>query len=126
MTETVEKRRHPRCSMDREIIFSHASQTEIYRGLARNHGRFSLYFESPTKLVPGTILFIRSVGAGSAEGSAAGNSPASAELPIERSTGGACSELKTQVVAQVRRCVEIAGSGETFYGTALEFIDPAV
>jgi hypothetical protein len=125
MTETVEKRRHPRCSVDREIIFSHGSQTEFYRGLARNHGRFSLYFESSTKLVPGILLFIRSVGAGSAEGSAAGNTQASADLHIERTTG-ACSELKTQVVAQVKRCLEIAGSGETFYGTAVEFIDPAV
>lgn len=131
MTGIEEKRRHPRCSMDRQIIFSHGSQEEFYPGLARNHSRYSLYFESQTRLVPGTLLFIRAVGGELPETSVSNpgqtmQSPTSVEPVSGNRRAGACSELKSQVVGQVRRCVEIFGSGETTYGTGVEYVSPAV
>ena len=115
--------------MDRQIVFTYGSRTQFYPGRARNHSRFSLYFESHTPLVPGTLLFIRTVGDDSTAATVS-------DAEEDRSTPAgpddshritqACSELKSQVVAQVRRCVEITGSGYTVYGTGVEFVSPAV
>lgn len=129
MIEKEEKRRHSRCGMDREIVFWFGNQTQIHHGLAKNYGRFSLYFESTTALASGTLLFIRTAGGGSGEFSDAGKSSevtALADRDDHKRIPGACSELKTLVVAQVRRCVEITNSSGTLYGTGVEYVSPAV
>lgn len=128
MTEMIEKRRHPRCGVDREILFSYGSHAELLHGLARNCSRYSLYFESTTALAPGTLLFVRMTGGGSIESADKGKSmeAAVAASEVRDTANTACRELKTTVVAQVRRCVEIADSEKTIYGTGAEYVSPAV
>ena len=128
MIEPKERRRHPRCNLNRKIEFSRGSQKQIYRALAKNHSRYSLYFESGTALVPGTLLFIRPTGDGSKAGEIARlESRPLSENPIApKQPPVSCSELKMVVVAQVRRCAEISGSGNAFYGIGVEYVSPAV
>ena len=128
MIEPQERRRHSRCNLNRKIEFSHGSQTQFHRGLAKNHSRYSLYFESAMALVPGTLLFIRTTGDGSTAGEIVRleSRPLSENHIAPKHPPVACSELKTVVVAQVRRCVEISGSGNAFYGTGVEYVSPAV
>jgi hypothetical protein len=117
--------------MDRQIIFSHGSRKEFYSGLAKNHSRFCLYFESHTELVPGALLFIHTDGddsAGACVAHAEISMNTSAPIEPDDSDRGAeaCNETKSQVVAQLRRCVEISDSGDTICGTGVEFVSPAV
>lgn len=129
MIEPKERRRHPRCNLHRKIVFSHGSQEQIHRGLAKNHSRSSLYFESAVAMVPGTLLFIRTAGGVESKARDTGRS-ASRPLSEKRLAGkqppAACSEGKTVVVGQVRRCVEIPGSEKALYGTGVAYVSPAV
>ena len=129
MTPRKEKRRHSRCNLEREIVFSTGSQTKLHHGVTKNYSRFSLYFESETAFVPGTLLFIRTkIGdpAGSSDAAYPGGGVTFADLDDIDRNAVACSELKNIVVGQVKRCVEITDSGETVYGTGVAYISPAV
>lgn len=126
-----ERRRHPRCNLEREIVFSTGSQTELRYGVTKNYSRFNLYFESATALVPGTLLFIRTK---TDEGAPmifadVGNPVETArhtDTDTDDQDAVACSVMKNLVVAQVMRCEKIAGSGESVYGTGVAYISPAV
>ena len=98
-------------------------------GVTKNYSRFDLYFESATALVPGTLLFVRTVTGEPvdlADANSTVETPGHAAPDIPEPDAVACSEMKNLVVAQVMRCEEITDSGETVYGTGVTYISPAV
>ena len=115
--------------MKREIIFLYGNQTEYHHGMARNHSRLSLYFESARALVPGTLIFIRTTSGEWPEPTDTGKQeeikpPAGLNDTDEQ--GPVCRELKTVVTAEVKRCVRIADSNAATFGIGAEYVSPAV
>lgn len=129
MTHSEERRRHPRCRRQEDIVFTYGRQAKFQSGRVKNYSRSSLYFESPAELAAGTLLFIRAADDDSEDLPAAGDADsaaASAAAADPDPVSAACREWKTLVVGQVRRCEKIAGSGKALYGTGVEYVSPAV
>ena len=126
--EKKERRRNKRCNEDTRIVYSFFNQTEQHAGLARNYSRFGMYLESDRPLPPGTTIVIRTLGcvANNRYGSSFKRGPAdnyckNALLPSE-----ACQELKTLVVAEVKRCENCKDLNRERYGIGVYYISPAV
>lgn len=122
MTE-INKRRHPRCSKDTSISFATFNKKKQYQALTRNYCRTGMYFEAEKRLQPGLIIQIRPVDC-TAEHQAGKVAPyyCTKVLPGEPS----CLELKTLVLAQVRRCTIISDVRPYRYGIGVEYVSPAV
>ena len=102
-----ERRRNKRCNEDTGIGYSFFNHTKQHAAVARNYSRSGMYFESDRPLPPGTTIVIRTLDCETADnryGSSFERGPAAyyckdAQLPSE-----ACQDLKTLVVAEVKRC----------------------
>ena len=127
--EKQERRRHKRCEEDIGIVYSFLNQTKQYAGLARNYSRFGMYFESNRSLTPGTTIVIRTLSCDTAGGRDAGSfapGPEPFHCEDSRLKSEACREIKTLVVAQVKRCENCNVINEERYGIGVHYISPAV
>jgi hypothetical protein len=115
------RRKHPRCEKDTAVTYlflTGATQTDA---VARNYSRFGMYLETSESLEPGTIIAIRNVACGG------DGAPENALVSSSGDTGmtGACQELNTQVVGEVKRCDKIKAETATRYGIAVRYLSPA-
>ena len=123
--EKKERRRNKRCYEDTGIVYSFINQAEQHAAVARNYSRFGMYFESDRPLPPGTTIVIRTLGCDTAVnrvGSSLERGPATyyckdAQLPSE-----ACQELKTLVVAEVKRCDNFKDPIRERYGISVHYL----
>jgi len=127
--EEKERRRHKRCEEDTGILYSFLNQTKHRAALARNYSRFGMYFESNRPLTPGTTIVIRTLGCDTtdehyADSFEQGPEPYYCKDSLLKSE--ACRELKTLVVAQVKRCEICNDLNEERYGISVQYISPAV
>jgi hypothetical protein len=126
--EIQERRKHPRCDEDTGIFYSFLNKSGRHAAVARNYSRYGMYFESDTPLVPGTTIVIRPLGCDAAGDPAAGSfakGPVPFYCGVARPIAGPCSELKSLVTAQVKRCEKINDLTER-YGIGVVFIAPAI
>lgn len=127
--EKNERRRNKRCNQDTAIVYSYFNQTEQHDALARNYSRLGMFFETDRPLAPGTTIVIRTLGCDTADhryGSGFKSGPAAfyckdAQLPSE-----SCQELKTLVVAEVKRCENCKDLNREHYGIGVHYMSPAV
>jgi hypothetical protein len=115
------RRKHPRCEKDTAVTYLFLNSTTQTDAVARNYSRFGMYLETSESLEPGTIITIRNVGYGG-EGA-----PENALVSSSEDTGitGACQELKTQVMGEVKRCDKIKEETASRYGIAVRYLSPA-
>jgi hypothetical protein len=127
--EKQERRRNKRCNEDTVIVYSFFNQTKQHAAVARNYSRFGMYFETDRPLPPGTTIVIRTLSCDVADnrydnsferGSAAYYCK-DAQLLSE-----ACQELKTVVVAEVKRCENCKDLNRESYGIGVHYLSPAV
>jgi hypothetical protein len=127
--EKKERRGNKRCNEDTEIVYSFFNQTKQHTAVARNYSRFGMYFETDRPLPLGTTIVIRTQCcdiADSQYGSTFERGPApyyckDVQLPSE-----ACQELKTLVVAEVKRCDYCKELNREHYGIGVHYMSPAV
>lgn len=120
MTDLM-RRKHQRCAKDRAITYTFMNKAERYQAIARNHSRFGLYFESHRSLVPGTLIVIQN---STSDTKNSRNTEADSKFTVT-GPSGACQELKTQVVGEVKRCEKIKEAAKSRYGIAVRYISPA-
>jgi hypothetical protein len=127
--EKKERRKNKRCHENRRIVYSFINQTKQHAAVARNYSRFGMYFESNRPLSPGTNIVIRTLGcdtAGNRYGGSFDRGPAADDRKDTQLPSEACWELKTLVVAEVKRCVNSKDLNREKYGVAVHYISPAV
>jgi hypothetical protein len=116
-----DRRKHPRCSQATAVFYHFLNKLQRHEALVRNYSRFGMYLETDHALAPGTIIVIRSKSCG------AGGDPEfePAYCSINRAVSDACQELKTQVMAEVKRCEALKEGTVPLFGIALRYISPA-
>ena len=127
--EEQERRRHRRCNEDTGIVYSFFNQTEQHAAVARNYSRFGMYFESDRPLPPGTAIAIRTLDCnttGDRDGSSFERGPAAYYCKDTHLPSEACQELKTFVVAEVKRCENCKDLNRERYGIGVHYISQAV
>jgi hypothetical protein len=88
-----------------------------------------MYIESDKPLSPGTTIVIRTPGCGTADnrqGSSSESGPAAYYCKDTRLPSEACQELKTIVVAEVKRCEIFKDLNRERYGIGVHYLSPAV
>lgn len=124
-----ERRRHKRCNEDTEIVYSFFNRTEKHAAVSRNYNRFGIYFESERPLSPGTAIVIRTLGCNTADSHGRGGferGPLSYYCKDTQRTSEVCRELKTLVVAEVKRCEPFKDLKRNRYGIGVRYVSPAV
>jgi len=128
MEKKARRRRHKRCNEDTGVVYSFFNQAELHAALARNYSRFGMYFESDRPLTPGTIIVIRTPDCDTADeyhGRSFEGGSAAYFCKDTRQTSKECRELKTLVVAEVKRCEDHSEVKRERYGIGVHFISPA-
>jgi hypothetical protein len=122
------RRRNKRCNQDTGSVYSFFNQTEQRAAVARNYSRFGMYFESDRPLSPSTTIVIRTLGcdADNRYGSSFERGPAPYYCKDVKPPSEACQELKTFVVAEVKRCENCKDLNSERYGIGVHYISPAV
>ena len=125
--EKKERRRNKRCSEVTEIVYSFFNQTKQHAALIRNYSRYGMYFESDIPLPPGTTIVIRYLGCGAnnRDGDSLEEKPAAYYCKDINSVSAACQEIKTLVVAEVKRCDNFKDLKRERYGIGVHYISPA-
>jgi hypothetical protein len=124
-----ERRRNKRCNEDTGIVYSFFNQNKQHAAVARNCSRFGIYFETDRPLPPGTTIVIRTLGCDTADnqyGSSFERGPAANHCKDTQLPSEACRELKTLVVAEVKRCENCKDLNRERYGIPAHYISPAV
>lgn len=127
--EKKERRRNKRCNEDTGIVYSFFNQTEQHAAVARNYSRFGIYFESNRPLPPGTTIVIRTLDCEITDnryGSSFERGPAAYYCKNTQPPSEACQELKTLVVAEVKRCENCKDLNRERYGIGVHYISSAV
>ena len=127
--EKKDRRRNKRCNEDTGIVYSFFNQTEQHAALARNYSRFGIYFESDRPLPPGTTIVIRTLDCETTDNqysSSFERGPAAYYCKDTQLPSEACQELKTHVVAEVKRCENCNDLNRERYGIGVHFISSAV
>lgn len=127
--EKKERRRNKRCNEDTSIVYSFFNQTREHAALARNYSRWGMYFETDKPLPPGTTIVIRALGCDVADngiGSSLKSGPAAFYCKNTQLPSEACRELKTLVVAEVKRCENCKDLDRERYGIGVQYIRYAV
>ena len=127
--EKKERRRNKRCNEDTGIVYSFINQAEQHAAVARNYSRFGMYFESDRPLPPGTTIVIRTLGCDTADnryGSSLERGPAVYYCKDTQQPSEECQEIKTLVVAEVKRCENCKDLNSEHYGIAVHYMGPAV
>ena len=127
--EKKERRRNKRCTEDTGIVYSIFNQAEQHAAVARNYSRFGMYIVTDRPLPPGTTIVIRTSACDTADNRpdiSSERGPAAycckdTQLPSE-----ACQELKTIVVAEVKRCENCKDLNKERYGIGVRYLSPAV
>ena len=127
--EKKERRKNKRCDQDTGIVYSYFNQTEQHAALARNYSRFGMFFETERPLTPGTTIVIRTICCNTAHESNAGSIEQAPEpyyckaSPLKSKT---CQEIKTHVVAEVKRCENCKDLNREHYGIGVHYMSPTV
>jgi len=126
--EKKERRRNKRCNEDMGIVYSYFNQTKQHAAVAKNFSRFGMYFESDRPLSIGTTIVIRYLGcdADNRDSSSLDGEPASYYCKDSKLVSEACREIKTLVVAEVKRCENCNDLNKERYGIGVHYISPAV
>ena len=126
--EKKERRRNKRCYEDTPIVYSFFNQIKQYAAVARNYSRFGMYFESNRPLPPGTTIAIKTpvCDADNRYDRSFVTRPAADHRQDTQLPSEACQELKTIVVAEVKRCENCNDLNREHYGIGLHYISPAV
>ena len=94
-------------------------------GVVRNYSRFGMYFETDRTISPGTLIVIQPLACGCV--SSWDISAHSYRADAENGEGSAaCRQLKTLVVAQVKRCEKVSLAELECQGIAVHYVSPAV
>lgn len=120
--KTKERRRHPRCSSETEVVYSVFNSADIHKAQAKNFNRFGMYFESKNAFLPGVFVLIRTSGVVPSSNRGAGF----ADQGCKPFSPDPCRELRMVIAAEVKRCVSLSKTDGRGYGIAVEYIDPAV
>ena len=96
--------------------------------MVKNYSRFGMYFESDIPLSPGTTIVIRYLGCDSDNriGSSLEREAAPYYCKDIKLVSEACQEIKTLVVAEVKRCENCKHFNGEPYGIGVNYISPAV
>jgi hypothetical protein len=127
--EKKERRRNKRCTEDTGILYSIFNQAEQHAAVARNYSRYGMYFESDRPLTPGTTIVIRIPDCDTANnrhGSSIETGPAAYYCKDTQLPSEACRELKTLVVAEVKRCENCKDLDRERFGIGVHYISPPV
>ncbi len=127
--EIKERRRNKRCNQDTEIVYSLFNQTERHAAAVRNYSKFGMFFETDRPLPLGTTIVIRTLGcaiAGNRYGSGFESGPAGFYCKDAQPPSESCKELKTIVVAEVKRCENCKDLNREYYGIGVHYMNPAV
>lgn len=125
-----ERRKHNRCDQDTAIFYSFVNQTEQRTGLARNYSRSGMYFESDTPLLPGASIVIRATDCrvGDKDERPSKGIPEAyyCKTADSSSLDNTCAEIKTHVLAEVKRCERLKNQNSGRYGVGVHYISPAI
>jgi hypothetical protein len=123
-----DRRRNKRCNEDTGIVYSFFNQTIQHAAMARNYSRYGMYFKSDRTLSPGTIILIRTLGCDIKNGysNRFERGPTAYLCKDAELISEACKELKTLVVAEVKRCENCKDLNREYYGIGVHYISPAV
>lgn len=125
----TERRESSRCHDEVGIAFSFLNTKKRYMGVARNYSRFGMYFETDRVLSPGTLIVIQPLTCEEDDSCGTESSRdmlAASERGDARSNFTACRQLKTLVVAQVKRCEKVHVAELECYGIGVNYVSPAV
>lgn len=85
----------------------------------RNFSESGLFFETPVKMMPGTYIVLRSMGANEAAEATVG--PAGPQYALDAGDPGVCSLFRSHTMAKVQRCERLSESNDSpRYGVAAE------
>jgi hypothetical protein len=127
--EKQERRRHKRCNRPVSIVYSIFNHTEQRAAVALNYNKLGMYFESDRPLPSGTTIVIRALGCHTADNRDGGGiekKPSAFYCKDTQPTSEVCQELKTLVVAEVKRCDNCKDLKTERYGIGVQYIRPAV
>ncbi len=127
--EKQERRRHQRCNRPVSIVYSIFNRTEQRAAVALNYNRLGMYFESDRPLPSGSTIVIRALGCHTSEdlwGGGIKGKPSAFYCKETQLNSELCQELKTLVVAEVKRCDKSKDSKTEHYGIGVQYICPAV
>jgi len=117
-------RKHPRCRHNTAVVISFLNRSTEYGGIAKNYSQTGMYIESRKALKPGTLIQIRPLGCESPQAQRESSAPYYCAGPAPEEAE--CRQLKTLVVAEVKRCDELGAADDPRYGLAVHYISPAV
>jgi len=127
--EKKERRKNKRCDQDTGIAYSFFNQTAQHAAVARNYSRSGMYFESVRPLTPGATIVIRTIGCNTAHDSSASRIervPEPYYCKDSTPKSEICQEIKTHVVAEVKRCENCKDLNREHYGIGVHYMSPAV
>lgn len=126
----TDRRRSRRCQQELGIAFSFLNTQERYMGVVRNYSRFGMYFETDRTLSPGTLIVIQPLTCNDADACVTGSAWDIAARSYRADPGiapitAACGQLKTLVVAQVKRCEKVLLAELECQGIGVHYVSPA-
>lgn len=127
--EKQERRRHKRCNRPVSIVYSIFNRTEQRAAVALNYNKLGMYFESDRPLPSGTTIVIRALGCHTTDNLGSGGiegKPSAFYCKDTQLNSELCQELKTLVVAEVKRCDDCKDFKTERYGIGVQYIRPAV